>query len=134
MKRHKGSITCLKVSADGSVLVSGSTDGTVGVWNLRLGTSLSSLALANPVRQVSLFTSAAPYGIDPIDSSFFPQIAMAPDASKIWIRLHQQALPAILDLRHTPAVLIKPEVVTTKPASPGTNNNLVTFLLCRNVY
>lgn len=51
---------------------------------------------------------------------------MAPDVSKIWVRLHKLPLPAVLDLKHTPAVLIKPDVVNTKPASPG--NVLLLFV------
>lgn len=43
---------------------------------------------------------------------------MSPDASKMWIRMAQQSIPAILELRHTPAVLIKTEVAS-RPASPG---------------
>lgn len=43
---------------------------------------------------------------------------MSPDASKLWVRMAQKPLPAILELRHTPAVLVKPEVCS-RPASPG---------------
>ncbi|KZS13781.1 putative WD repeat-containing protein 18 [Daphnia magna] len=95
MRRHVSTVTCLKVTSDGSVVVSGSEDGTVRVWNMRLGTSLSSFALDCPVYQ----------------------IVMSPDASRMWIRMAQKAIPAILDLRHTPAVLVKTEVAS-RPASP----------------
>lgn len=52
---------------------------------------------------------------------------MSPDASRMWIRMAQKAIPAILDLRHTPAVLVKTEVAS-RPASPGMN------LLCSRVF
>lgn len=48
------------------------------------------------------------------------KIVMSPDASRMWIRMAQKAIPAILDLRHTPAVLVKTEVAS-RPASPGMN-------------
>ena len=43
---------------------------------------------------------------------------MSPDASKLWVRMAQKPLPAILELKHTPAILVKPEVCS-RPASPG---------------
>lgn len=43
---------------------------------------------------------------------------MSPDASRMWIRMAQKPIPAILELRHTPAVLVKTEVAS-RPASPG---------------
>ena len=78
MKRHTAAVTCLKVTTDGSAVVSGnfknrsvylflitilfsnilgSEDGTVRVWNMRLGTSLSSFALDCPVYQVLVYLS-----------------------------------------------------------------------------
>lgn len=43
---------------------------------------------------------------------------MAPDASKICVRLAQHPVPLMLDLKRTPAVAIKSELLS-RPASPG---------------
>jgi hypothetical protein len=53
-------------------------------------------------------------------ASAIRQIVIAPDVSKVWVRLDQLSHPAVLDLRHTPAVLVKPETTpASRPASPG---------------
>lgn len=48
---------------------------------------------------------------------------MSPDASRMWIRMAQKPIPAILELRHTPAVHVKTEVAS-RPASPGKFNSI----------
>ena len=103
IKLHRSAVTAIRLSADGSVFVSGCKDGIVHVCSVKSGTSLSSLSLASAIRQ----------------------IVIAPDVAKVWVRLDQLSHAAVLDLRHTPAVLVKPEPApASRPASPG---NLTRF-------
>lgn len=59
------------------------------------------------------------------------QIVMSPDASKLWVRMAQKPLPAILELKHTPAVLVKPEVCS-RPASPGSSSGSELYVIFSN--
>lgn len=54
--------------------ISGSEDGTVRVWNLRLGTSLSSFALDSPVYQV--FKNISFYDSVEMDETTFNGISL----------------------------------------------------------
>ena len=98
IKLHSSAVTSIRLSVDGTTFVSGCLQGIIHVCSVKSGTSLSSLSLDSAVNQ----------------------IVISPDVSKVWVRLDQLSHPAVLDLRHTPAVIIKPEVnANSRPASPG---------------
>eukprot|EP00510_Aplanochytrium_minuta_P003290 CAMPEP_0184023576 /NCGR_PEP_ID=MMETSP0954-20121128/11461_1 /TAXON_ID=627963 /ORGANISM="Aplanochytrium sp, Strain PBS07" /LENGTH=456 /DNA_ID=CAMNT_0026306523 /DNA_START=22 /DNA_END=1389 /DNA_ORIENTATION=+ len=55
---HEASVTCLSLSLDGSLLVSGSLDSTCQIWDIQSRQSIKSINFASPV--VSLLISTAP--------------------------------------------------------------------------
>ncbi len=54
LQGHRGEVYCLSLSRDGKVLVSGSQDGTVRLWDTTQGAELSQLKVSGrEVRAVS---------------------------------------------------------------------------------
>lgn len=98
---HLGHVTCVKMAGDGSLVVSGSDDKRIIVWDCERGLPLSTILLHVPILG----------------------LVMSSDVSRVAVHLYESQHLPIVCLHNTPATYVKVPVYVA-PAIEGKRNVL----------